>query len=184
LALRWCPHPHRTGVIVSIKLSLLPALRRCCCRVGLQRSGQYSAGVCWHCAGVSSALSWHHCQHCAVVIVAGIAPALLPSVHGHLCPHPAPLVVAFTLPPSLPYVASLPYPVSSTPLIRFLSPDALATMHVPFATTSSLEHLMAAAAILVTTIPQATAGCAIWSSSSCHTCVAASITNWRLPIRA
>ncbi len=34
LALRWCPCPHCTGVIASVKLSLLPVLRRRCCQVG------------------------------------------------------------------------------------------------------------------------------------------------------
>jgi hypothetical protein len=183
LALHWCLCPHHTGVIASIKLSSLPALRRRCCQVGPQRSGWYSAGVCRRCAGILPALRWRHCQHHAAVVVAGVALALLPLVHGHLRPHRAPLVVAFALPPSLPYVASLPYPVSSMPVLRFLLPEALAAMHVPFARTLLSEHLTAAAAVLVTTIPQATAGCAVWSSFSCHTCVAASITNWRLPIR-
>jgi hypothetical protein len=161
LALRWCPCPHCTGIIASIKLSLLPALCRCCCRVGPRRSGRYSAGICRSCAGVLPALRWHHCQHCAAVVVAGVAPALSSLACGHLCPHCAPLVVAFALPPSLPFVASLPYPVLSMPILRFLLPDALTAMHVPFATTLLLECLTAAAAISVTTIPQATAGCAV-----------------------
>jgi hypothetical protein len=131
LALLWCPCPHCTGVIASVKLSLLPALRRRCHQVGLQRSGWYSAGVCRRCAGVLPALHWRHCQHCAAVILAGVAPALSPLVHGCLCPHRAPLVVAFALPSSLPYVASLPYPVLFTPVFHFLSPDALVAMHVP-----------------------------------------------------
>ncbi len=163
MALRWCPRPHHTGIIASIKLSLLPVLRRRCCQVGPQRSGQYSAGVCRRCAGVLPALRWRHCQHRAAVIVAGVTPALSSLARGRLCPHRAPLVVAFALPPSLPFVVSLPYPVSSMPILRFLSPDALAAMHVPFAPTLLLERLTAAAAILVTTIPQATAGCAVWS---------------------
>jgi hypothetical protein len=130
-ALLWCPCLHCTGVIASIKLSLLLALRRHCCRVGPQRSGWYSTGVCRRCAGVLPALRWHHCQHRAAVVVASIMPALSPLVHGYLCPHCAPLVVAFALPPSLLYMAFLPYPVSSTPVLHFLSPDALAAMHVP-----------------------------------------------------
>jgi hypothetical protein len=184
LALRWCSRSHCTGVIASVKLSSLPALRRRCRQVGPQRSGRYSAGICQRCTGVFPSLRWRHCQHCAAVVVAGVVPALLPSARGCLCPHRAPLMVAFTLPLSLPYMVSLLYPVSSTPVLRFLSPDALAAMHMPFSTTSSSERLTAAAAVVVMTILEATAGCAIWSSSSCHTSVTASITNWRLPIRA
>jgi hypothetical protein len=184
LALLWCLCPHCTGVIASIKLSLLLALRQHCRQVGLRMSGRYSAGVCRRCAGVSPPLRWHHCQHRAAVVVAGVAPALSPLACGCLCPHCARLVVVFALPPSLPYVVSLLYPVSSTPVLRFLSPDALMAMHMPFAMTLSSESLTAAAAVLVMTIPQTTAGYAVRSSSYCHTSVAASITNWHLPIRA
>jgi hypothetical protein len=35
LALRWCPYAHCTGVIASVKLSLLLAFCRRCCQVGL-----------------------------------------------------------------------------------------------------------------------------------------------------
>jgi hypothetical protein len=125
LAWHWRSCPHCTGVIASIKLSLLPALCRHCCRVGLQRSGRCSAGVCRRCTGILPALRWHHCQHCAVVIDASVVPALLPLARGCLCPHCVPLVVMFPLTPSSPYLASLPYPVSSTPILCFLSPVSL-----------------------------------------------------------
>jgi hypothetical protein len=69
-------------------------------------------------------------------------------------------VVVVALPPSLPFMGSSLFPVSSTPVIRFLLPDALVAMHVPFATTLLSDHLTAAAAVSVMTIPQATAGCA------------------------
>ncbi len=52
------------------------------------------------------------------------------------------------------------------PVLRFLSPDALAAMHAHFATTLLLEYLTVAATILVTTIPQMTVGYAVLSSSS------------------
>jgi hypothetical protein len=132
LALRWRPHPHCTGIIASVELSLLPVLRPHCCQIGLRRSGQCSAGVCRRCAGVSPALRWGHCQVCAVVIVAGVGPALSPLAHRHLHPHRGLLVVAFALPPSSPYVASSLYLVLSMPVLRFLTPDTLAEMHVPF----------------------------------------------------
>ncbi len=117
--LRWHSCPHCTGIIASFKLSLLPALHRHRCRVGLRRSSRCSAGFCRHCAGVSPASRWRHCQHCAVVVVAGVVPASSPLAHGHLCPDCAPLVMTFTLPPSLSNVASSPYPVSLTPVLHF-----------------------------------------------------------------
>ncbi len=113
--LRWRPCPHCTGIIASIKLSLLPALRRHCCQVGLQRSGQCSAGICQRCTGILPASRWRHCQHRAVIVVAGIALVSSPLACRRLCPHCALLVVTFALPPSLPYVASSPYPVSLMP---------------------------------------------------------------------
>jgi hypothetical protein len=101
-ALRWCPRPHRTGVIASVKLSSSPALCWRCCRVGLRRSGRCRAGVCRRCARVPPALQWPHRQHRAVVVVAGVAPALSPSSRGRFCPRRASIValVAFALPPA------------------------------------------------------------------------------------
>ncbi len=96
LALRWCPHPHCTGVIASVRLSLLPVLRLCCCQVGLQKSGWCSAGICRRCASVLLALLWHHCQHCAVVVVVDVVLASLPSSRWSFC------LIALALLPSLP----------------------------------------------------------------------------------
>ncbi len=78
LALSRCPCPHRTGVIASIKLFLLLALRWRCCRVALQGpagAAQAFASIalafCLHPAGViasimllsmSPALCQHHCH--------------------------------------------------------------------------------------------------------------------------
>ncbi len=102
LVLRWCPCLHCTGIIASVRLSLLPALHRHCCRVGLRRSGRCRAGICQRCACILPALCWRHCQHRAVVLVAGIATASLPSLHGHFCPGRAGIValIAFALPPA------------------------------------------------------------------------------------
>jgi hypothetical protein len=41
--------------------------------------------LCRHCTGILNTSGWCHCWHCAVV-VAGIAPASLPSSRRHLCP--------------------------------------------------------------------------------------------------
>jgi hypothetical protein len=81
----------------------LPALRRGCCQVGLQRSGRCHAGVCQCCACVLLALRWRHHQLSAVVLVAGVAPVSLPSLRGHFCPCRAGIValVAIALPPAL-----------------------------------------------------------------------------------
>jgi hypothetical protein len=102
LALRWCPCPDCTGIIASVKLSLLPALHQRYCQVGLCRSGRCRAGVCWHCARVLPPLLWRHCQHPAVILVAGVVPAPLPSSRGCFCPCCAGIValVAFALPPA------------------------------------------------------------------------------------
>jgi hypothetical protein len=94
LALRWCPCAHCTCIIASVKLSLLLALCRRCCQVGLQGpagAAQVFAGIalafCLHPAGVitsivllsmSPALCWHHCC---------VAWVLLSLSRQHLCPH-------------------------------------------------------------------------------------------------
>jgi hypothetical protein len=78
LASRWHPCLHHAGIIASIKLSLLPALRRHCPRVCLRRSGRCSAGICWHCAGILAcivlvslpALRCHHCSRLCAGVVA------------------------------------------------------------------------------------------------------------------
>ncbi len=88
-ALLWCPCLHCTGVIASVKLSFL--FGRCC------------AGVCQRCALVLPASRWRHCQLCAVVLVAGVAPASLPLLCGPFCPCHAgivALVAATSLPAS------------------------------------------------------------------------------------
>ncbi len=102
LALSRCPCLHCTGVIASVKLFLLLALCRCCCRVALQSpagNAQAFAGValafCLHPTGIiasivllsmSLALCRHHCR-----------------VAGCLCPCCAGIfvLIAFALPPAL-----------------------------------------------------------------------------------
>jgi hypothetical protein len=94
LMLRWCPRAHCTGVIASVKLSLLLVLHRRCCQVGLRGpagAAQAFAGIalafCPHPAGVIasivlSSMSPASCRyHCRV------AQALLPLSCRHLCPH-------------------------------------------------------------------------------------------------
>ncbi len=107
LALSRFPCPHCTGVIASIKLFLLLALRRRCCRVALQGpagAAQAFASValafCPHPAGViasivllsmSPALCWHHCRvarrFCScrasifVLIAFALPPALRPCIY-------------------------------------------------------------------------------------------------------
>jgi hypothetical protein len=91
----------------------------------------------------------HHCRRCAGIVALGTWST---------SPSSTPLVVVFALPPSLPYMASSPYLVSTTPVLCFLLPDALAAMHVPFAMTLLSERLMAAATVLVMTIPPGNSG--------------------------
>ncbi len=101
VALTFCPHC--AGVIASIVLSfLLPALRQrhYPCHVGAFAFVALallplSPLRCRQHRELASAQSrssrdmrWRHCQHHAI-IVAGVAPALLPSSCGRLCPCPA-----------------------------------------------------------------------------------------------
>ncbi len=166
LALRWCPCPHRTGIIASIKLSLLPALRRHCCRVGLRRSGWCRAGVCRRCAGVSPALCWRHCQHCAVVLVAGVLPASLPLSRGCFCPCRAGIValVAFALPPAL--------QTGVCPVTK-QSQHALASL------PASRHCCCRRCAGIVALVARASSPLSRWRRHPWHTRVASSITNWR-----
>jgi hypothetical protein len=72
-------------------------------QLGLQWSGQCSAGIFVGIALASlPALCWHHCQHHAV-IVAGVMPASSPLSCGHNCPCCASLVaiIASMSPPAL-----------------------------------------------------------------------------------
>jgi hypothetical protein len=108
LALSRCPCPHCTGVIASVKLFLLLALCRRCCRVALQGpagAAQAFAGValafCPHPTGVIasivlSSMSLALCQHyrhvagrfcsCCTGIFVLIAFALPPALRPCICP--------------------------------------------------------------------------------------------------
>ncbi len=103
-----CPCPHCTGVIASVKLFLLLALHRRCCRVAFQGpagAAQAFAGValafCLHPAGViasimlssmSLALCRHHCRvagrfcSCCTGIFVLITFALPPALRPCVCP--------------------------------------------------------------------------------------------------
>ncbi len=75
----WRPCPHCAGIIASIALLSLPALRRRCHLVGLQADTALAfAGVA---LASLPASCWRPCQHCPV-IVAGVAPALSPLARG------------------------------------------------------------------------------------------------------
>jgi hypothetical protein len=114
VALAFCPHC--AGAIASIVLlSLSPVLHQqhCPCRVGAFALVALASlpslpSPClqhWELVSAQSRNScdkrWRHCQHHAI-IVAGIAPALLPSSPGHLCPHIAGVATLGipTLPPA------------------------------------------------------------------------------------
>jgi hypothetical protein len=152
----WCLPSHDTVATRHSTVWLrqqLPFLWRCAgilARITLVLSPALSCPHCWRCAGVVAefvfegpadagwrvpALFWHPPPHCVGVIDSIALSSSLPASCRHCCPccpHCAPLVLAFALLPSSPYVASLPYPASSTPILCFLSPDALAAMQAPF----------------------------------------------------
>ncbi len=164
-ALHWCPCLHRTGVIASVKLSLLLALRWRCCRVGLRRSDRCRAGICRCCAGVLRELPWHHCQHCAVILVAGVAPASLPSLRGHFCPCCAGIIalVAFA---SLPASRTGIYPVTTQ------------SRHM-LASLPALRHCYCRhCAGIVALVARAFLPSSCWHRCPWHTRVIASIMNW------
>jgi hypothetical protein len=131
---------HCAGVLAHIALASLPVSSCPCCQscAGIVAELAFTGpdNVVLVFAGIALAssptLCWGHCQHRAVVVVAGVASASLPLARGHLCSHCTPLAVVFTLLLSSQYLASLPYPVLLMPVLRLLSPDALAAMHTPF----------------------------------------------------
>jgi hypothetical protein len=96
LASRWHPCPYHAGVITSIELSSSPALRRRRCRVCLQRSGRCRLAFAGIALASLPALHWRHHQHCAVIIIAGVAPALLPLLPSSCAPrggiHPSAII--------------------------------------------------------------------------------------------
>jgi hypothetical protein len=165
LALHWCPCPHCTGVIASIKLSLLPTLCQHCCRVGIQRSSWCHAGVCRQCARVLPASCWRHCQHRAVVLVAGVAPASSPLSRGCFCPWQAGIValVAFALPPAL--------QTGVCPITK-QSRHALASL--PATHHCCCRH----SAGIVALVARASLPLSHWHCCPWHTRIATSITNW------
>jgi urea transporter len=100
LALRWGPRAHCTGVIASVKLSLLLALCRRCCRVDLQGpagAAQVFAGIalafCLHPAGVIASIVLLSNRHYAGIIAV---------LRGRFCPCHASIfvLIAFALPPA------------------------------------------------------------------------------------
>ncbi len=102
LALSRCPCLHCTGVIASIKLLLLLALRRCCCRVALQGP----AGAAQAFAGIALAFCPHPAGVIASIMLLSMSPALCRHhchVVGRLCPCQASIfvLIAFALPPAL-----------------------------------------------------------------------------------
>jgi hypothetical protein len=156
------------GVLTCIALASLPASSCPCCRrfagivAKLAFEGPASAALAF--AGVVLAFPPRSAGIIASIVLLLSLLALRRRCRpwrAGLCLHCAPLVVMFALSLSLPYVVSSPYPLSLMPVLHFLLSDALAAMHVPFAMMLSSERLTAAAAVLVTTIPQGTAGCAI-----------------------
>ncbi len=146
---------------------MLLVLRRRCCLVGFQRSGQCSIGICRSCnsalthivlASLTASRCCCRCQHCGGVVALGTR-ASLPSLrapHGDVCPSS---VIAVRGVLAVSGVVDACPPFSAT-----LCPHSNARAF--FDTTLLSERLMAATAISVTAIPQATAGCAFWSSSS------------------
>jgi hypothetical protein len=84
-----CPCCMGTYSLVALALLPLSPLRHCQNRKLASAPSRSSRNM-----------RWHHCQHCAIVI-AGVAPALLPSLCGNLCPCCA-CVAAFGTPVSPP----------------------------------------------------------------------------------
>ncbi len=87
-----CPCLYCTGVIASVTLFSMLALRRRCCRVSLQ--GTAGAAQAFASVALAPAYCYHRCQHRAFVHVTGIVSASLPCCgalfplsHRHLCPH-------------------------------------------------------------------------------------------------
>jgi hypothetical protein len=97
-ALYWHPWPHCAGVITNIVLLLSPALPRHHCPLCMGAFALVALALlpllplhCHQHCKLASAQSqsfqdqcWCHPQHCAIV-VAGVAPALLPLLRGCLC---------------------------------------------------------------------------------------------------
>ncbi len=102
MALSKCPSLHCTGIIASVKLFLLLALRRRCCRVALQGP----AGAAQAFAGVALAFFPHPAGVIASIVLLSMSPALCRHhcrVAGCLCPCRAGIfvLIAFALPPAL-----------------------------------------------------------------------------------
>ncbi len=93
---------HCAGVIALVAWALLPLLRwhhcPCCLRVAASITN-------WHLPSHKAVATgaWHYCQHRAI-LVAGVAPASLPSLRGRLCLCRADVAALSTpaLPPALP----------------------------------------------------------------------------------
>ncbi len=163
-----------TGVLARIALTSLPASScphhwHCAsiCRVGLQRSGRGHAGVCQYCACVFPALRWRHCQHRAVILVAGNTPASLPSSCGRFCPCCAGIValVAFPL-----------LPASRTGVC----PVTKQSRHTLASLPTSRHCCCWRSANIVALVARVSLPLSCWRCCPWHTRVATSTTNWPL----
>jgi hypothetical protein len=101
-ALSRCSCSHCTGVIASVKLFSLLALRRRCCQVALQGP----AGAVQAFAGVALAFCPHPAGVIASIVLLSMSPALCRHhrhVAGRFCPCRAGIfvLIAFALPPAL-----------------------------------------------------------------------------------
>jgi hypothetical protein len=102
LALSRCPCLYCTGIIASVKLFSLLALRHHCCQVALQGL----AGVAQAFAGVALAFCPHPAGVIASIVLLSISPALCRHHHcvaGPFCPCFAGIfvLITFALPPAL-----------------------------------------------------------------------------------
>jgi hypothetical protein len=166
-ALCWRPWLHCAGIITNIALSLLLALRWHHCPYCMSAFALVALAslplLPLHCrqhhklassqSGSSSNKRWRHPQHCALV-VAGVAPALLPSSRGRLCPRCAGIVALGTptLPPAsradiCPVITQSQHINGEVSLSRSTSPPVALLLYLALAHSILAFHGLAEAAM-------------------------------------